>query len=351
MIRNTALCAVPLAAALALCACSDEPASPGPAPLDASADAPSEAGGADQRPADAPGPDQHAVSGDPELVAYVALVAEAEQRLGLDPREMLTVLRQLYYGEAWSATSPDPLWRLVIPCSPLVGDPRPQLGDALFGELAARAETAGVDLGHVFVGLEAMTCPVEKVLIVEMPSEDFATWGGDLGAAVAARRACLALGAAAAAVSDCGGRPGGEPLDFYVAHHAPPQDLEGDLDPFAMRAALTGEPCAGSRLAKLTVDRRLSEVLGDYYLRPTSALGRARQARDRCVLELLGASVAGGAISDREAVVDRVAAQLASFAATYYTTIRDATPDAAEQAAMAADARTVAGTFLDGLLP
>jgi hypothetical protein len=41
-----------------------------------------------------------------------------------------------------------------------------------------------------------MLCPFEPVYIVEMSNEDFATWGGDLGAITAARAACAEMGVA-----------------------------------------------------------------------------------------------------------------------------------------------------------
>ncbi len=288
---------------------------------------------------------------DPDLATYVELVAQAERRLETDPQAVLPILRQLYYGKPWSATSSNPLWRLVIPCSPELPDPRAALGDELFDALASRAETGGVDIGHVFAGLEAMVCPAARVLMAEMSNEDFATWGGDLGAAVAARSACLALGSDAANTADCGGLPGGQPLDFYVAHHAPPQDLEGDLDPFAMRAALMGTPCASSRLVPLELDRPLSEVLGDYYLDPTSALGRARRQRDRCVLELLGATFAADQVANRDVIVDQITTQVSSFAETYYLTIRSTTLESSDKSALQLDARELSDRFVDRLAP
>ncbi len=288
---------------------------------------------------------------DPELADYVALVAQAEAKLDVDPPRMLAVMRQLYYGAPWSATSSNSLWKLVIPCSPKLTDPRGELGDELFGALTARAELGGVDVGHVFAGLEAMVCPSAKVFVVDMNNEDFATWGGDLGAAVAARAACLALGAEATTTPNCGGKPGGQPLDFYVGVHALAVDIEGDLDPYVMRAQLMGSSCAESRMLPLVLKRPLSELFGDYYLRTDSALGLARRQRDRCIIELLGGELDGGQLANRDALVEQITSQVASFAETYYLTIRTGTLDAAEKTAMATDALEVVGDFIDGLQP
>lgn len=287
----------------------------------------------------------------PDVAAYISLLRQAEAKADSAPLTMLAMMRQLYYGESWSATDTHVLWRLVIPCSKWVGPPRQILGEELHRQLAERAETGGVDMGHIFAGLEAMVCPFDPVFTVKMSNEDFATWGGDLGAIAAAKSACAQMGDAAASSGLCGLRPGGQSLDFYTEVHLPSQDLEGDLDPLAMRAALLGISCADSRLAKLTLDRPLSEILDAYYFRPKSALGRARQTRNDCILELVGAEVAEGELLNRGALLDHIAPQVASFAEAYYSVIRTNTePDEQERAAMAADARRVTDVFLTGLL-
>lgn len=288
---------------------------------------------------------------DPALVAYVELLVQAEQKTQADPRTMLAMMRQLYYGQPWSATSQNALWKVVIPCSLKLDDPHVELGNDLFDALASRAETGGVDVGHVFAGLETMVCPTLKTVVIDIPSEDFATWGGDLGAAVAAHAACAALGADALEAPDCGAKVGGQPLDFYLQHHAPSQDMEGDLDPFAMRAILQKNSCVASRLKPLVLDRPLSELLGDYYLRPSSELGQARQGRDRCMLELLGGTFDGKRLTNRGVLVDQTTAHIFNFAKVFYLTIRNVSPLPAENDALRADARTVSESFIDGLHP
>src|SRR5262249_26474123 len=147
-------------------------------------------------------------------------------------------------------------WDRVIQCSPAVGDPRTALGAPLFDSLKNSQEIAGVDVGHVFAGLEAMTCPTTDVsfpvagglvdVTANMPNEAFATVGWYLGAAAAAHVACDQLGSAAASKDDCGKVAPPQSLRFYFDHHAPSQDLEGDIDPFVMRASEKGISCGSS---------------------------------------------------------------------------------------------------------
>src|SRR5258708_40179434 len=116
---------------------------------------------------------------------------------------MLEMLRQMYYGKPWSATAREPLWDFVIPKSPELGNPKPKLGQTLFDALHNTVTIEGTDLGHVFVGLEAMTTPVSSVIIekskslmgvklggvkmtVDISNESFATWGGDVGSVAGA---------------------------------------------------------------------------------------------------------------------------------------------------------------------
>jgi len=262
-----------------------------------------------------------------DLADYIALLRCAEKAMGLGPREMLTVFRQIYYGKSWSVV-PTSKWDNVITCSPAVGDPQPKLGANLFGALQASQEVAGVDAGHVFAGLEAMTCPTPDVsffagiAVVTMSNEDFATWGGDLGAAAAAHVACPQLGASAATEDDCGRKAGTLPFSFYYDVSAPPQDLEGDIDPFIMRANQLGIPCSGSSQKTFTPAKAMSDVFADTYLDPTSSLGKSHSNRYQCMLEILGATLSGKTVTNRAAIVPPIAARVFSFADGFYSKIR-----------------------------
>ena len=284
------------------------------------------------------------------LSDYVALMSCAETKLGLSPREMLTTFRQLYYGsQAWSIAS-SPVWDDVVRCPASVGDPQPKLGKELFDSLQASQEVGGVDVGHVFVGLESMMCPTANVPVtkggwkqslgalfgattVDMPNEDFATWGGDLGAAVAARAACERLGAGAATNEDCFKIAGPQSLSFYLRNSAPDQDLQGDIDPFALRAQALGIPCGGSAQRTAAVPAgKLSDVFDAFYNDSGSALGKAHANNVRCFLDAIGAQLdpSGKRITNRDAIVGPLQANVASFAEAFYYKIIGSLPDSGE---------------------
>jgi hypothetical protein len=173
-----------------------------------------------------------------------------------------------------------------------------------------------------------MICPTPDVsffgglAVVNMPNEDFATWGGDLGAAAAAHVACPQLGASAATRDDCGRRAGPQPMKFYFDVSAPPQDLEGDIDPFIVRATELGLGCSGSAQKAFSLTRPISEVFSDFYLDPTSSFGKGHSHRHRCMLEILGATISGKTVTNRSAIESPIAVRVFSFADAFYTKIR-----------------------------
>jgi hypothetical protein len=126
------------------------------------------------------------------MADYLALVHAAEQKfVGRSPRQMLALLRRVYFGkETWSLTTRKQ-WEDVLPKSPTMGDPRSQLGKgqgSLFAALQASQVVAGTDIGHLLTGLEALLNPKKSVEVevfgpnpvVKMPNTEFATWGGIL---------------------------------------------------------------------------------------------------------------------------------------------------------------------------
>jgi hypothetical protein len=264
------------------------------------------------------------------LSEYVDLMKCAEAQLGMPPRDMLTMFRQLYYGsQSWSVSS-FPVWDDVVKCPQPVGDPRPKLGKPLLDSLQASQEVAGVDVGHVFVGLESMLCPTADVTVsktvagihpsVNMTNEDFATWGGDLGAAVAAWAACPSLGAASTTRDDCFRLPATASITDFLKASAPDQDLQGDIDAYALRAAGLGVPCGGTALKTAALPPgRLSGVFQDYYNNAGSGLGKAHTNNVRCFVEFLGATLdpSGKYITNRDAIVAQYQDKVADFALAF----------------------------------
>lgn len=249
---------------------------------------------------------------------YLSLVLCAESLFpSFSPREMLSLLRQLYYGnEAWSRTRTR-FWENVIPCGLSLADPRPTLGAPLFDSLRRSQVVAGVDIGHVFTGLEAMVCPSASVeletpgpnAMVAISNEAFATWGGDLGSAAARK------------VHDEVDLSTINPWSTYFGTAGSPashEDLEGDIDSFAIRAGLSGSSCAATPLTTLpTLSDPVSKMLLDYY-DATPAAGAHRADYARCVVQALGGRVVGRRITNKADVVDAIRPGVESFARTFY---------------------------------
>jgi hypothetical protein len=273
------------------------------------------------------------------LADYIALMKCAETRMGLSAREMLTVFRQIYYGKPWSNAKTS-LWDHVIQCSPAVGDPQTKLGTTLFDSLKKSQEVAGVDAGHVFAGLEAMTCPVAHGLV-------------DVVAAAAAHVACDQLGSAAASKDDCGMKAPPQTLRFYFNHHVSSQDLEGDIDPFIIRASEKGIPCASSPGTPFTPSRAISDIFVDAYINSTSKLGVAHQNRYECMLQLLGATISGKRVTNRAAIKSKFMPQVASFADLFFTRIKGGgmtdLSDVGDRTRMRVDSIEVLDMFIDYL--
>lgn len=282
------------------------------------------------------------------MAAYIDAVAQAEQTLGTDPLTMLSTLRQLYYGSAWSVGSSSSLWNLIITCAVDMPDPGPSLGAPLHAALTVDRVATGQDVGHIFAVLEAAVCPRPRVFGVAMLNEDFAGWPGDIGSSVAVHVACTTLGEAAINEPACHGQAGD--LSFYLALLSSKPDLEGDIDPLVIRAIEMGHSCAGSAGLTFKPHRPMSRVLADYYLDTDSPLGRARRNRNRCLLEIMGGEFRGDTLLNRDELIENYGTQIGANAAVYYLSVRPAGPTDAELEAMVVDGKTATGWFIDKLL-
>jgi outer membrane protein OmpA-like peptidoglycan-associated protein len=258
---------------------------------------------------------------------YVHLVDCAERSLsGFTPRTMLSLLRQLYFGDQpWSKRVPGArFWRDVIPCGQTLADPRPIL-DPIYTALRDSQVVADTDIGHLFTGLEAMVCPTPTVSLnvqiigiplpqaltkVEMPNEEFATWGGDLGSAAAQK------------VHDEQDKGIIHPLSHYFGGTgtlASDADLKGGIDSFAVRAALLGRPCGATRLVAMPpITMPISQLIEEYYLGGIPPLGTARAGRFACAAQTIGGTISGKKISNRSTLEPVVAERVFSFAFAFY---------------------------------
>lgn len=274
------------------------------------------------------------------LGEYIELVRCAEVKTGFAPRMMLALLRQMYYGKSWSATSQEPKWDFVIPCSPDVGDPKVKLGQPLFEALHNTVTIEGTDLGHVFTGLEAMTCPASSVtleiskfgagikLTVDLSNESFATWGGDVGSAAGAFVACWMMTdqeRVTKGKDDC--HQGSAPeslMQYFEKRQAPPEDLEGDIAPFVIRAAERGA-CGGSLEQRFTPQAPISSIFTNFFYNrgPTGITSRDRY---QCFAEAIGANVVNGQITNRAALIRKYEPGVLSFAWAYYVNLKKEIP-------------------------
>jgi hypothetical protein len=262
---------------------------------------------------------------------YAELVWCAEQRALYTPRRMLSLLRQIYYGhESWSHSKAS-TWEYVIPCGwSITPDPREILGPSLFNALQKDSKVInGTDMGHVFTGLEAMVCPTEKVTVkipfvpnipfVNMPNEEVATWGGDLGSAVAHK------------VHDEQSE-GIQPWSRYFGGShtlASDEDLEGDIDSYAIRKGLTGAACGATPLKRIgTISKPISQILDEYYNALNTPIGRTRTSRHMCFAQALGGTVSGKEITNKSALEGPISVRVASFASIFYYKFYKSPPSA-----------------------
>ncbi len=258
-----------------------------------------------------------------DMASYIVLVRALEREFpDRTPRQILAMLRQIYYGKAWS-TSRSSEWQSVLPSSPNPGDPRGRAGSgpsSLFDAPQRSQVVAGtpaVDIGHVFAGIEALLDPTAAVtiptpigidVVVSMPNTEFATWGGDLGSAAGQSIADQGLGRTVKGDAD------------YFNELASPSDLEGDIDAYGvihgagdragMRALL--QPPTASAPGML-----VSQILAEYYA-GSGRLAGAHTDRYRDFATAIGGTLSGRTITNKAALEPAIAARVASFARIWF---------------------------------
>jgi outer membrane protein OmpA-like peptidoglycan-associated protein len=247
---------------------------------------------------------------------YMFLVRCAESRLGVGTTGVISALRQLYYGGAGWSLSQNRVWNDVIPNRPWNPGTNPQtvLGPRLAAALRNSQETAGTDWGHVLTGIDAMLNPGDVDIQAGrftfgtgLANEEWATWAGDVGSAAGE----LTLGVV-------GGTPAGG-IDVYFTQYASVDDLNGDVDSFAMRAGLRPSATPPSLLrTAVTMGTSLSELLMQYYRITSSAQGASRVNRKRAFLQAYGGVLSGGTLTNRAAVEAALRPSVNTFAGLYF---------------------------------
>jgi outer membrane protein OmpA-like peptidoglycan-associated protein len=248
------------------------------------------------------------VSGAKTLDEYLFLVRSLEQNLGLsappDTPKALSVLRQIYYGPAsWTLQAGrNALWNRIISSTPWPpgNDPTAQLTPPLMKALQASQTTEGIDLGHVFAGLDAMMNPHPlsfQSFTSGLNNEEVATWLGDVASAAAPWAVDTFYG------HTLDGKPVGS-ADDYFKRFAGNDDLLGDLDAYAIRAGFSPSS-APSSLVMSSIQLRgpLSDALLRYYRVSQSDQGQARKQRFKIFVESFGGVVSAGSLKDPQALI------------------------------------------------
>jgi hypothetical protein len=256
---------------------------------------------------------------------YAQLVSCVERaRPELTPRQILSYLRQCYYRGGH--------WPEVIPCGQDLGEVSSvverTLYEAVKGSKILSDGFVQTDVGHLFTGLEAMCCPSPTVTIVgavavtvNIPNEEFASWVGDLGQAVATK--------AFDEIKGSGATLPWEPYFGPTGNAAPFSDLEGDIDGYAVRQALTGVACANSALTRvedrhLALPLSMSVILEEYYGALATPIGQARAQRFNCFAQSIGCHLSGRRISNKEELTPVIAARVAEFASWFLVSLLSA---------------------------
>lgn len=253
-----------------------------------------------------------------ELVALVRLAEEHLSTLGgfTDPGERLAILRGIYYGTEWSLDYIREQSRVrnlafcIYTGATTPADPRPSMPCGLYDALQKSQDTADntrkLDVGHVFIGIDARRSWLARTR--RIPTQggtglDISTWLGDLGGGAA----MLALGRVksphlSALTKFVGGDFGGS------------SNLEGDIAGFVV--ALDESSLDAPTAPVFAAGKGVADVL-EAYLEPAGP-GKVWNGRARKMLRLLGGAVdASGALTNKAAVVDAVARQIEEFGGWY----------------------------------
>ena len=259
-----------------------------------------------------------------DIPSYIQLVRELEKQFPeKNSLDVLAMLRQAYYGKPWSVDT-TPQWSDVLPVGGNPGNPSSRIGSgpgSLFEALKGSQEVGGTDMGHIFAGLQAFFHPTSDVALtqeilgqsvivrtVNMPNTEFATWGGDVGAA-----------AARPVLDDELGHPSRSDADCFRAE-APDQDLEGNLDAYAMVKGGGGARGLESMLqapGTAAPGTPVSQVLYEYFL-GSARLAGARSTKHKDFVTGLGGTVSGKTITNRAALETAIVPRILDFADMFF---------------------------------
>lgn len=276
--------------------------------------------------------------------AFLVACLEAQLSTTHGPVDILRTLREIYYGG-----TPFDNAACGERESGTVATLRTS-APALLSALRASKVTSGVDVGHLFTGLEAMLCPrmttdpAWYTPTVNMPNEDFLSWGGDIGSAAAGRLD---------GYNDSGwvfkSDPPWSRYFLTAGSLASEEDLLGDIDGFVWRANARGTACSATKNTRMpSPSSPVSHLLVDYYAAPAGmGAGLTSADRFRCFAEAIGAVVVGTTIANKAALVSRYSPQVFSFAHLFYLKDHLLTMDMADTMRLLTYSPQVTLLFLD----
>jgi outer membrane protein OmpA-like peptidoglycan-associated protein len=253
---------------------------------------------------------------------FIFLVSCLEKRLGLtapaDAPKALSVLRQIFFGNAsWStARNRNRIWDDIITTRPWApgDDPTPKLGAGLLSALQNSKDIksdsgsgAGLDISHLITGLDAMMDPQDTSIKAfgsvyvqtDVLNHALATWAGDVASAAANYTICVDFLKFSASYSD------------FFKDLAADADLEGDIDAYAMWAALNSAPNAP---VPLQLNIPLSEALMQYYRLKKTPGAQGREQRYEVFSNFYGADVKGKKMQNRLAFRQNIFASVSQLA-------------------------------------
>ena len=283
------------------------------------------------------------------LTQYAFLIGCLERQLATThgPVDILRTLRELYYGgdKFDNAACGERESGTIASLDRTAPD--------LMAALRASKVTSGVDMGHIFTGLEAMLCPrtstspVWYAPSVSMANEDFLTWGGDIGSAAAGRLR---------GYNDSGiifkSDPPWSRYFLTTDTLASQEDLLGDIDAFTFRANQRGVACASTKGSRMpSPSTPISQLFLEFYSAPPGmATGMTAADRFTCFASAVGGIVAGTSITNKPSLVTSFWPQVLSFAHLFYLGMRKThilTFDAGDLAKLMEYSRDITGRFFN----
>lgn len=246
---------------------------------------------------------------------YIEQLRRAERELircgHKDAEERLHILSGIYYGTSWSRdfqVEKSPVRNLGFQAFLAkqyndTHDPQPCIGCGLFLSLRRVSAVAGVDIGHVLIGMNARMRMASRSFsfpVAGATGLEITTWVGDLGGA-AARLAMARVKT-----------PKTPAQRFFVgSDYGAPSNLEGDVS-----AYIVGDsPTATSVVAvRIPTSGSIADALKDYFI-------DKKGHRDRCrrFLILQGGSFSGSTLTNRSSVQSIMQDKIASFGKIYLT--------------------------------